>query len=363
VLIIKIKRDVGKGIQFVGFLALFSCLSQVNFPVEIIGGQLVVSGQISTIADQNIIELGTSANSEKLPNPLSGASIKLIDNFGTVNFYTETSLGKYSLANIAGIVGRTYYIEIQTPNGRLYKSLPEKMPVASTIDSVSYEIVNEGVVDFEGVASAKNFYKIYAHSTLASKNVYLKWSVNEAFLLSPTDFPDILGNIPPPCFILQNADPQRIVLADGSAFFTNKIKGQLVASREIDWTFLEKHYFTTYQSSITKEAFEYWRKVNILSNQVGSIFDAPPAEITGNIIGVSNPSEKIVGFFQTSNQALNRFYVLPQDLPFKLLILTCAYQGDFNGNTLAGFDTKNYPVRCIDCLSVRNSSYKRPSWF
>jgi hypothetical protein len=183
----------------------------------------------------------------------------------------------------------------------------------------------------------------------------LKWGVEEVFLLSPTDFPDPFGSIPPPCFVVQNADPQRIVLFDGSEVSVTSINNILVASRLIDWTFLERHYFTTYQSAITKDAYEYWRKVNIVANQVGTIFDTPPASIVGNIVSEENPNEKTLGYFQAVNQTYNRFFVFPSDLPFTLAVTTCDFTGSWN--------SLEYPARCIDCTSVRNSSYIRPDWF
>jgi hypothetical protein len=183
----------------------------------------------------------------------------------------------------------------------------------------------------------------------------LKWRVEEAFLLSPTDFPDPFGSIPPPCFVVQNADPQRIVLFNGSEVSTTSINNLLVASRLIDWSFLERHYFTIYQSSITKDAYDYWRKVNIVANQVGTIFDTPPAAIVGNIVSEGNPNEKTLGYFQATNQTLNRFFILPQDLPFPLSVKTCTFDGNYS--------SLEYPARCIDCTSLRNSSYTRPDWF
>jgi hypothetical protein len=42
-----------------------------------------------------------------------------------------------------------------------------------------------------------------------------KWGIEGSFLLSPTVFPDPFNAIPPPCFVVQNADPQRITLFNG----------------------------------------------------------------------------------------------------------------------------------------------------
>jgi hypothetical protein len=260
------------------------------------------------------------------------------------------------LPNFVGIPGQTYHIEITLFDGRSYESAPEKMPESSTLDSVYYEIVEETVSDAEGTFTKENFLKIYANSTITSSNTtFLKWSVDETYLFSPTDFPDPFNLTPPPCYINQNADPQRIVLFDGSSVSSKSIQDQLVASRLIDWSFLEKHYLIIYQSSITKESHDYWRKVNILANQVGSIFDAPPAEITGNVINVKNPEAKVSGYFQAVNQSSQRFVIYSYELPFPILNGKCDFNGDFNPNS--------YPFRCIECTSLRNSSYDRPFWF
>ena len=341
------------------FLLLSSCLTPIDFPVEIKGGTLVVTGQISTISDQNIIQLGRTANIARLPFPLSGATIQLFDDVGNVYLYEENfqNLGTYYLKNVEGVAGRTYYIQIDLIEGGSYKSLPERLPEPAVQESAYYTIVKKEFTDREGAVVVQDYIELFSNSKLLSTDdpIYLKWGIEEVFLLSPTDFPDPFGNIPPPCFVIQNADPQRIVLFNGIEVSSTSINNLLVGSRIIDWSFLERHYFTIYQSSITADCFDYWRKVNIVANQVGTIFDTPPAIVVGNIVNVENPKEKTLGYFQASNQTFNRFFVLPTDLPFSLTVTTCSFTGSYN--------SLDYPTRCIDCTSVRNSGYNRPDWF
>jgi Domain of unknown function (DUF4249) len=345
--------------KFLVLLLVSGCLTPIDFPVEIKGGTLVVTGQISTISDQNIIQLGRTANIAQLPFPLSGATIQLFDDIGNVYLYEEDfqKLGTYYLKNVAGVAGRTYYIQIDLIEGGSYKSIPEKLPEPAVQESVYYEIVKKEFTDRDGAVVVQDYFEIFTNSKILSTNnpTYLKWGVEEAFLLSPTDFPDPFGSIPPPCFVVQNADPQRIVLFNGSEVSVTSINSLLVASRLIDWSFLERHYFTIYQSSITKDAYDYWRKVNIVANQVGTIFDTPPAAIVGNIVSERNPNEKTLGYFQAVNQTYNRFEIFSSDLPFPLTVTTCSFTGSYN--------SLEYPTRCIDCTSVRNSSYTRPTWF
>lgn len=355
----EIRRLINKSRFRVIWVFMFaSCLSQIEFPTDNVGNRVVISGQVSPVPDQNIVQVGLTASTDRLPVPLSGAVIHLYDHTGNSYPYTEnfSSPGTYFLTDFSGIAGTTYHLTVVTPEGETYESAAEKMPESVGHLTTHYEFEREEFTDLEGIISAQPFIKIYVNSSLPSMEepTYVKWNVDEAFLLSPTDFPDPFNAVPPPCFIVQNADPQRITLINGEEVQTTSIDNFLVASRIIDWTFLERHYFTIYQSSLTKEAYEYWRKVNILSNQVGSIFDTPPAEITGNIQNANDPSEKVFGYFQASNQVFDRMYLLKSDLPFRLTMRDCV----FDNRTF-----QEYPSRCLDCTSVRNSSYERPTWF
>jgi hypothetical protein len=283
--------------------------------------------------------------------------VDLYDDAGNVYRYQEDEFnpGTYVINGFSGVESTSYFIRIEA-EGKTYESTPEKMPAdAGQITSyLDYQM--EDVTDIEGIVTSQPFVKIFANAILpeTSDDVFIKWNVDEAFLLSPTDFPDPFGSVPPACFVIQNADPQRITLFNGEEVKSRSVEGFLVGSRIIDWSFNEKHYITTYQTSLTKEAYEYWRKVNILANQVGSIFDTPPAEITGNIRNINNASEKVLGYFQASNQTFYRTFLFKSDAPFPVATSTCTYD---NRNF------QDYPARCLDCRSVRNSTYSRPDWF
>jgi hypothetical protein len=345
-------------VKSIWVLLLSSCLTPIDVETENLGGKLVVSGQVSTIPDQNFVQLGLTADTDRLPVPLSGATVTLLDDTGQSYKYTEdfSNPGMYFLTDVAGIPLRTYWLQVIKPSGETYRSEPEKIPADAGQLTTTYEFVREEFTDPEGIVSDKPFIKIYLNSTLPSGSEipYVKWSTIESFLLSPTDFPDPFGSVPRPCFVVQNADPQRIVLFNGEDVKTTTVENLLGVSRIVDWTFFEKHYFTTYQSSLTKEAYAYWRKVDILANQVGSIFDTPPAEIKGNIYNINSLDEKVYGYFQATNENFDRFYLFQDDLGFPLLLPNCIYDSR---------NFQDYPARCLDCHSVRNSTGKRPEWF
>lgn len=343
----------------VAMVLVSGCLSPSDFRAENKGGRIVVSGQVSNLEGRSYVQLGETSKDNRLPLPITGALVQLLDDVGGVESFVEDiqNPGNYRLSSGAGIAGRTYHLEIMLVDGKVYETEPETIPLVVGTLATHFSINNEEYTDGEGTTSLQPFVKVYANATLppADAPMYLRWTVEEVFLLSPTDFPDPFGSIPPPCFVNQNADPQRVVLYNGFEFPTNEIKDELVCSRLVDYSFLERHYFTTYQSSLTASAHEYLRKVNILANQVGSIFDTPPAEIKGNARRSNNPAEQTLGYFRATHETIDRFFILPGDFPVPLTIEPCTFDGSFN--------PRDYPSRCIDCLTVRNSSYNRPNWF
>jgi Domain of unknown function (DUF4249) len=341
------------------FVLLLGCLGQIDIRTLPRGNQLVVSGQVSTIQDRNLVQLGKTAETGRLPFPVEGAIVTLFDDTGSTYIYNEDyeHPGDYRLNDFSGSAARRYHIQIILPTGETYESIPERMPEATGRDSVFYEFQDKEFTDLGGTVTTQPFLEIYTNTTLSEANTptYIRWSVEECYVIRPTDYPDPFGNVPPPCYVTQKADPQRVVLLNGTTLKTTFLEHLSLASRLADRSFYDRHYFTTYNSSLTEEAYEYWRKVNILANQVGSIFDTPPAAITGNIFRVNDPNETVLGYFEATNQTYSRFYLVNGDLPFQLQYQSCTF------DPARRYD--DYPRECLDCLTVRNSSYVRPDWF
>jgi hypothetical protein len=354
----RISKRVKWGIQVVMWVTICSCVTPIELPTSYATRQIVISGQISTLADRNLVQVGITALSQRLPEPVPFAQVVLYSQSGEVVFYNEDpdKPGNYRLPDFAATPGETYHIEVTTQNGEVYQSAKETVPLSPGTISARYEMRGEEVIDKEGTIDRGMYTNIYANASFEDANTprFVKWTAEEVYLIRPTNFPDPFGAVPPDCFVVQNADPQRIVIID-----RNEVRGQtlddiFVAARLVNQTFHYRHAFTVYQSAITENAYEYWRKVNIVANQNGSIFDAPPASVTGNIMNVRNPETQALGYFQASNQVFDRFTILKGELPIEL-----APYCDFDFNK----PYNSYTRECLNCLLVPNSSYNRPDWF
>jgi hypothetical protein len=336
-------------------MLIYSCVSPIDLETNYTKTQIVISGQVSNLPGRNFIHLAITSSTVSLPRPVTGAVITLHDENNNEYYYNEVSAGKYQLNDLTAEEGKTYYVRVRMPDGGIYESIPERVPKEPGIVDAQYKLVEREVTDAEGTVNTLYYVNVFTTSTFAEQSSgYLKWSAEEVYLLRPTDFPDAFGTIPPDCFITQNADPQRIALLNRNEINVNALEDLLIASRRADHSFYYKHYFTVYQSGITAEAFEYWRKVNILANQTGSIFDTPPASITGNIFSSDDREEFALGYFQAVNETFARVRILRTELDF-FLPPYCDYDPS------KSYDS--YPSECLECIKVRNSSYERPDWF
>lgn len=338
------------------------CLTPIDLEIDKFEGTgyVVIGGQISNLPDRNYVDIGITYYGGHLPDPVLRATVNLLDDTGNTYNYLEnlSKPGRYESFNVSGIPGRKYHIEVKLRNGKIYQSKEELMPAQVGKDNIQHDFVTEEFIDFEGAFVSGTFLKIRTQPTFPNYKPYLcRWVIEEVYQISPVNFPDPFGFTPPDCFVTQNADPQRVSMFDGREFSASLASDILIASKPIDQTFHYKHYFTIYQSAITPESLDYWSKINVLANQTGSIFDTPPAEITGNIKNINSLNEKVYGYFQATTQSMERFYITRADLPENAWLQPYCEYDDGKPNLA------DYPLPCQNCRSVRNSSYQRPPWF
>lgn len=337
------------------FLILYGCLTQIEFDLGNQDPGYAISGQVSTVPHRNLVQLSRTNGVRTRPLPVDQAQVRLYDDLGNEYLYERSATpGTFVLPGFTGIPGRSYHIEVDFFEGGSYRSTPERLPMAGALDDPHYEFENRTYTDGEGTIRAGNFINIITKPTIptSADPLYLGWSVDEAYIIVPTDFPDPFGYVPPNCYVTQGADPQRLVLYNNRENAMPSDDGLLIASRPVDNSFHTRHYFMTYVSSMTAGAFEYWRKVDVLVNQVGSIFDTPPATITGNIEPVDITAPDVFGYFRAVNEDYHKFFLTRFEIPYPFLPY-CEYD--------AGKSTSSYPYECLDCIDAPNSSYSQPT--
>jgi hypothetical protein len=343
----------------VGLFLMLNCKDPINIEGDGNIGSLVVQGKITTLPGPYEMRLGRTVGIDQKPSPVSSAIVTIFDDAGNSETYSEITPGIYSIpgAIVQGTAGYTYHIEITLEDGRKYSSKPETIPDDTGIATPSYSYGSRSV--FEGEVESKiNVVNVYAETDLpvSDKVLYFRWDVGEAYMFEQSpEFDPFTGTIPKPCYVSGDADPQRISLYNTKNQKVTKKGRTLVAVRDIDYSFLSKHYFAIYVNSITTAAYTYWQHVDQLINRSGSIFDTPPAPIKGNIFSETDEDEVVYGYFESANTSMVRISMLRGDVPFALFPYC-------NDPTYGPYWT-GYPQPCKNCLLLDNSTKTPPDWW
>lgn len=347
---------------FLLLFGLMACTEQFELDVLRDPGQLIVYGHIDNGDGNFTVQLQQISVKAFEFLPVRGARVTLLDDAGNEGrFGTADESGTYtfnkSTLEIKG--GRSYHLNIRTPNGQVYESTPECLPevVAQPEIRLDYRKVNINTGEASSVVT-KNVMDVYATTELSETNEtqYIRWAVTQTYLIEQTDFPDPFNSVPPPCFVVRTIDIQRLPM-----YATNYLQGtvipeRLVARQQIDYAFLSKNIITVQTYAHTREAYEYYRKVSILINNKGSIFDTPSAAIKGNIYNVEDPDEEVLGYFDASSTAFTRIQTTRDDFQFPIPDSGCTYQSDMPS-------ASDYPTLCTDCESLPGGTFQRPSYF
>lgn len=331
------------------------CIEQITFNINRSAGQLIVDGGITDNPGPYKLRLGLTSEKSTVPIPLSNALVTIVDGDGNREIYTETADGLYLLMGktVKGERGQSYHIEIELPNGKKYQSFPETMPRRVGRDSVYIELGTVEEQSSSGSLSERNAVLVFADTYIPDHEdpVYLKWEVEGLYSFREIEIPSPFRPEPPVCYISQHLAPQNILLFSTLESDSELINKQLVATKKVILSeFYRRYYFNVIISSITERRYTYWEKVNEVINSTGTIFDVPPATVTGNIFNVGDEDEQVFGYFEAAIVDTARISTFRTDFPF------------FIPNPCGQFNPYRHRA-CRNCLSIENSSGERPYYY
>ena len=278
---------------------------------------LVVEGVINTGNDSTIVRLSKTVN-------ISGNVNSMIIDNAVVSVEAEGG-GNYNLFSIGngnyistGLnldISKKYRLHINIAGDKEYAS--DYVPVKTTpaIDSLGYYIKD-------------NKIELYVNTHDPGNNTrYYRWSYDETWQFHAKFLSVYIVDKNTQQLLLRTPEQYDYTCFAGDKSSTIVLGSSIKLSQDvifqapvttIDATSekIEKRYtILLKQYALTKEAYQFWENLKKNTEQLGSIFDAQPSQLTGNIHNFKDPAEPVIRYVSATNVQLKRVFIDNLDLP------------------------------------------------
>ncbi|HEX8562453.1 MAG TPA: DUF4249 domain-containing protein [Flavobacterium sp.] len=301
----------------------YGCTDPYKLQTETFDDILVVEATITNEMKRQEIKLSkTYRLEESSPLPVAGASVVVTDDAG--NSYEFSEIGGIYLSDIPfqAVPGRAYNLEISTTDGRSYSSIPTTLTTASPITNVTAAV--ETLNGVEGVQIRVNSFD----PTGTSK--YYRFRYDETYkVIAPkwTGVYAVIDNHPPSGY---GPNDDIILLPrteEAQTCFKTNPSDQILLSSTLGLTedrienfpvrFIDKHddiianrySINVFQYVQSAASYEFYETLREMSGAGGDILSPnQPGYFSGNIKSTTNPSEKVMGFFEVSSVSEYRIF-------------------------------------------------------
>ncbi len=299
------------------FVALiWSCKKPYNPPVVTApNSYLVVEGVIDPGSDSTIINLSSTTNiGVKGVSPVIKAAL-IVEGAQQNNTYplAEIGKGKYASPGLKLTGSKQYRLRIVLQSGKTYLSDFEDMKITPPIDSLNYIIQSGGLQ----ITSA-------AHD-VTNNTRYYRWLYNETWEFHPNFFSEYIYDgvhIMPRLrndFIYTcwgNDTSSNVILNSSAKLVQDVISGNPITfipstseKIAVRYSILLKQY------ALTSNAYNFWQNLRKNTEQLGSIFDAQPSQLVGNIHCTTVSAEPVIGYVSVSTVSIKRIFIENSKLP------------------------------------------------
>lgn len=390
-----------KIVVYIFSVLLVSCKEDYISPhISPNSGYLVVEGVINSGQGNTIIKL---SRTQKLENQMQkiqyekGALVRVEGQNNTSYNLSEISEGNYTANNLNLNSSVQYRLRIRTAGGKEYLSDYSSVQFTPEIDSITWKLENGDLqmyLNTNNVLNNTRYYQWDYSETWEVKSQYvsmLKFQVykdrngRDSFSVAYRDELNYgLDSTISRCWQFNSSN--ELIIASSAKLEKDLIFLPLAFISNGSEKLSHRYSINVRQYGLSKEGYEFLEKIKKNTEQLGSIFDAQPGELKGNIRCISNPSEPVVGYVNVCNVAEKRIFIRAQEVtgwnfyPYPCEITTLPNNSDsikkyMSGLTptlpstyrtpptlppaVASFDAAS--SLCVDC-TIRGSNIKPSYW-
>jgi hypothetical protein len=215
-----------------------------------------------------------------------------------------------------------YRLHIRTQDGKEYAS--DFVPYKHTpeIDSISWQRENGGVKIYINTHDPQNNTKYYHwkyeetwefHSTYYSSLIYIYNQNNTPIGVTYRNADQSVDTTIHKCW--NTVISTNINLGSSEKLSTDKIHLPLISIEPASVKLSVLCSVNIRQYALSHEAYLFFQRIKKNTESLGSIFDAQPSDLQGNIHCITNPAETVVGYIDISEEKQQRIFIRSDELP------------------------------------------------
>lgn len=289
---------------------LVGCKKAYNPPeIRMATNFLVIDGSITCGNDAvTTITLSRTTNlGDSVPfRPELNAFLSIEQEQGNVFPMTEQGEGVYKSQPLILDPAKKYRLQVRTSGNKIYVSDYVTAKTSPAIDSVTWQQDGDATISVHTHDPLNNsrYYRWEYNETWTYASLFhAEWGVKDGriFLHDSTTQTDS-------CW--RNDNSKNIVVGSSVALSEDVISDFPVAIiPQHNERIGKKYSILVKQYALTEEAFRYLQLIQKNTEQLGTLFDAQPSQLKGNIQSADNPNEPVIGFVSASTVTEKRIFI------------------------------------------------------
>lgn len=368
-------------------IILSSCIEEYDPIIQAEDeNKIVVMGTLTDDTDLHRISISRTSNIENPEiKPVTGCSVKIIDDNGTEHIGQDAGDGLYLVSLNLNVSGTSYMIDIITPEGDKIISDYETLVSGPEVDSIYFERNDlEGPIAGDSTKGIQFYLDLNASDSPAR---FYRWEVTETWEYH-ADYPLIWyydgtpHQIWPPDYSRQvcwstRAIPQIFTLTTNNLTENRYQKLPLHYVNNRSSRLMYGYSLLVKQHTLSEAAYTFWEQMRINNEEQGGLYEKQPLAIRGNLLNQTNPENEVLGFFGVSSVKTKRIFV--GNIPSLPLYFSsfCSPRALQRGGFLE-IDPLDYPAyllgdeftyymvvlneECVNCLSIGGTNVKPDFW-
>ena len=298
---------------------LYSCREAYTPPqITTNSNYLVVEGLINTGTDSTIFKLSRTVklNAKTTTQPETHAIVTVESDANATYLLKEITPGTYASPALGLSKTAKYRLRIIT-NTNTHTTYLSDFTVAKDcppIDSVGYTIQPNGLQIYVNTHDATNNTRYYRWDYVETWEFHPMFDAN--YIYDPTLGPVVRTAAQDIYTCWHTSSSTDVVLASSAKLTQDVIYNTIVttvpsASEKVSigYSILVKQY------ALTLDAFNFWQNLKKNTELLGSIFDAQPSQIQGNIHNITDSIEPVFGYVSAGTSQQKRITVFYTSWP------------------------------------------------